>query len=244
MEEGMDEAFAGAEPFAVMGRQLHAGDPAPDFTLDYLDLADLAVRTICLADSSGSVRLLTVVNSLASPLCQQVIKQWETLRVRLPPEACLYSVSRDPPQVQARWQESEGVFSSSSREDLEEQLVRENAGLGSPSVTAAHFLQERIIRSSEMTGSTSGGGAGEYQERAPLAVSPTTGWNESSRALHTAGEERGMSSLESRRLERERGAGGDHDVPYRFALPASMPQVLAWMRLLAKVQQEGFGPQA
>jgi hypothetical protein len=136
------------------------------------------------------------------------------------------------------------VFSSSSREDLEEQLVRENAGLGSPSVTAAHFLQERMIRSSEMTGSTSGGGAGEYQERAPLAVSTTTGWNESSRALHTAGEERGMSSLESRRLERERGAGGDHDVPYRFALPASMPQVLAWMRLLAKVQQEGFGPQA
>jgi thioredoxin-dependent peroxiredoxin len=110
MEEGMDEAFAGAEPFAVMGRQLHAGDPAPDFTLDYLDLADLAVRTICLADSSGSVRLLTVVNSLASPLCQQVIKQWETLRVRLPPEACLYSVSRDPPQVQARWQESGGVL--------------------------------------------------------------------------------------------------------------------------------------
>jgi thiol peroxidase len=110
MEERMDEAFAGAEPFTVRGRQLHAGDRAPDFTLDYLDLADMAVRTICLADSTGSVRLLGVVNSLASPLCQQVIKQWETLRVRLPPDACIYTVSMDPPQVQARWQDSEGVL--------------------------------------------------------------------------------------------------------------------------------------
>jgi thioredoxin-dependent peroxiredoxin len=36
--------------------------------------------------------------------------QWETLRVRLPAEACIYTVSMDPPQVQARWQESEGVL--------------------------------------------------------------------------------------------------------------------------------------
>jgi hypothetical protein len=46
MEERMGEAFAGTEPLTVMGRQLHAGDLAPDFRLDYLDLADLAVRTI------------------------------------------------------------------------------------------------------------------------------------------------------------------------------------------------------
>ena len=30
---------------------------------------------------------------------------------------------------------------------------------------------------------------------------------------------------------------GDHDVPYHFALPLSLPQVLAWMRLLGKVQR-------
>jgi thiol peroxidase len=110
MEERMDETSADKEPFAVMGGQLQAGDPAPDFRLDYLDLADLAVRTICLADSSGQVRLLGVVNSLASPLCHRVIKQWETLRIRLPADACLYTVSVDPPQVQARWQETEGVL--------------------------------------------------------------------------------------------------------------------------------------
>ncbi len=57
MEERMGEAFAGTEHLTVMGRQLYAGDPAPDFRLDYLDLADIAVRTISLADSTGLVRL-------------------------------------------------------------------------------------------------------------------------------------------------------------------------------------------
>lgn len=110
MEERMDEAFTGTEPLAVRGRQLQAGERAPDFRLDYLDLADIAVRTICLADSTGLVRLFNVVNSLASPLCQQVIKQWETLRVVLPPNACIYTVSLDLPQVQASFQETAGVL--------------------------------------------------------------------------------------------------------------------------------------
>ena len=52
----------------------------------------------------------------------------------------------------------------------------------------------------------------------------------------------GASALERRRLEIERGPGGDHDVPYRFALPACLPQVLAWMRLLAKVHRGELQP--
>jgi hypothetical protein len=48
----MDEAGAFDEQLTVRGRQLQAGDPAPDFRLDYLDQADLVVRTLCLADSS------------------------------------------------------------------------------------------------------------------------------------------------------------------------------------------------
>ncbi len=52
-----------------------------------------------------------------------------------------------------------------------------------------------------------------------------------------------MSPLEKRREECERGAGGDHDLPYRFTLPTSMPQVLAWVKLLARVQQGDFQPE-
>jgi len=110
MEERMGEAFAGTEHLTVMGRQLHAGDPAPNFRLDYLDLADQAVRTISLADSTGLVRLLSVVNSLERPVCQRVTRQWEALCAALPPNACIYTVSVDSPQMQARWQDSVGVL--------------------------------------------------------------------------------------------------------------------------------------
>jgi thiol peroxidase len=110
MQERRGEAFAGAEQLTVIGRQLQAGDPAPDFHLDYVDLADLAVRTISQADSSGLVRLLNIVNTLEYLHCQQVIKQWETLRVMLPPGACIYSVSMDPPQMQASFQDAAGVL--------------------------------------------------------------------------------------------------------------------------------------
>ncbi len=46
-------------------------------------------------------------------------------------------------------QECLRVFSSSSREGLEEQLKQENQGLGSNAVTAAHFLRVRLIRPPE-----------------------------------------------------------------------------------------------
>ncbi len=110
MEERSGEAFAGTEPLTVIGKRLQAGDPAPDFRLDYLDLVDLAVRTISLADSTGQVRLLNVVNSLEHPLCQQVTRQWEALCAALPAEACMYTVSLVSPQMQASWQDSVGVL--------------------------------------------------------------------------------------------------------------------------------------
>ena len=70
----------------------------------------MAVRTISLADSKGLVRLLKVVNSLERPACQQVTRQWEALCVALPPDVCIYTVSMDSPQMQARWQDSAGVL--------------------------------------------------------------------------------------------------------------------------------------
>jgi thioredoxin-dependent peroxiredoxin len=110
MEECRSEAFAGTEQLTVMGKQLQIGDPAPDFRLDYLDLADQTVRTISLADSRGLVRLLNVVNSLERPVCQRVTCQWEGLCVDLPFGACIYTVSMDSPQMQARWQDTVGVL--------------------------------------------------------------------------------------------------------------------------------------
>ncbi len=51
-----------------------------------------------------------------------------------------------------------------------------------------------------------------------------------------------MSALERRREELESGHGSDHDIPYSFSLPLSLPQVLAWTTLLVMVQQGELHP--
>jgi peroxiredoxin len=75
----------------------------------------MVVRHVHLADLVGMVCLLNVVNSLEWPLCQLVTRRWEALCVALPPDACIYTVSMDPPQMQARWQESAGVLHQAQR---------------------------------------------------------------------------------------------------------------------------------
>ena len=125
MEERKGFAFAGTEQLTVMGRQLHAGDPAPDFCLDYLDLADMIVSTISLADSRGMVRLLSLVNSLERPVCQRVTRQWEALSATLPTGACIYTVSTDSPQIQANFQDSAGVLHQTLSAQRSEQFGQE-----------------------------------------------------------------------------------------------------------------------
>jgi hypothetical protein len=130
------------------------------------------------------------------------------------------------------------VFSSSSREDLSEQLRRKNTGGESTSVTAAQFLQQRRLCVPERAGEASECGE---QERVFIAVAPNSSSNESSSGAFYQ-DARGMSPLERRRREIEGGAGGDHDLPYSFTLPNSALQVRAWMKLLSRVQDGAFQP--
>ena len=51
-----------------------------------------------------------------------------------------------------------------------------------------------------------------------------------------------LSLLEMKRLELEMHTGEDHDCPYVFTLPANMPQVLVWMKLLARVHNGELQP--
>ena len=126
------------------------------------------------------------------------------------------------------------VFSSSSRQGLEEQLEQENKGQASTSVTAAQFLCERRIQPPAEVQQTSERERGTCLKSVPVADISQQPVNEPGRG-ESALEGRSMSALERRREELERGPGADHDLPYQFSLPPSLPQVLAWMSLLAKV---------
>lgn len=159
------------------------------------------------------------------------------------------------------------VFTASAKEELHEQLGRENNGLASGSVTASQFLQERhlLVPQRAQSASHPSSPAQEPRPGAAVATWARDLWEqhallttaqaqqtgattvtspllrESIATRGTAGS-LGLSVLDQKRVEIELGPGGDHDIPYRFAWPAYMPQVLAWMRLLAKVQHGELEP--
>jgi hypothetical protein len=122
------------------------------------------------------------------------------------------------------------IFSCASPQELNEQLARENQGLFSSGVPAPQFLHERrIAPQGAVKEAVAGGTRANERMASSIPAKPSPSPDESS-----------MSPLDRRRKEIERGAGGDHDLPYQFTLPTSMQQVLAWVKLLARVQQGDF----
>ena len=133
------------------------------------------------------------------------------------------------------------VFSSSSREGLEEQFVQENQGQESNAVTAAHFLRERLIRPPLGERRRAEREAGTDLEKVPIIIRTQPPLDERNKGVNFP-ERRGMNSLERARQALESGAGGDHDLPYRFTLPLSTLPVLGWMKLLVRVHNGELHP--
>lgn len=105
--ERVGEAFELGEALTVVGNKLGLGDLAPAFTLDTLD-GD-AIQSVTLADTDGRVRLLSVVNSLDTPVCHTETRRWDTLLAGLPPEVVVYTISMDLPFAQGRWRSEQGA---------------------------------------------------------------------------------------------------------------------------------------
>jgi hypothetical protein len=137
------------------------------------------------------------------------------------------------------------VFSSSSCEGLKELLEEENQGWQHTSATAEQFLHERGIHAGEMTegaSEQSGSGVRENQEKKKAITATLPSFLNQSSAQDAPVYENRISELDRGRLEKEMGAGSDHDQPYTFALPLSLPQTLAWIKLMARVQHGELEP--
>jgi thiol peroxidase len=119
------EAFELDQPLTVAGRRLEPGEIAPDFTLDLIDAATSAIQPVTLGDSAGMVRLLNVVNSLDTPVCQIETRRWENFAADLPATVRIYTISMDLPFAQARWQSSEGVHHEMLSAHKSEQFGRD-----------------------------------------------------------------------------------------------------------------------
>lgn len=132
------------------------------------------------------------------------------------------------------------IFSFSSLEEMNEQALRESLALESDSVTAAQFLHERMCPT-EVSGEALAGETRKSERIAQITVPTGSASRGNDRGTSTL-DQSSTSFLEKRRVELEHGAGGDHDQPYQFSLPSSTPQVLAWTKLMVRVQRGEIQP--
>ena len=108
MIERTGEAFEEGIQLTVVGAKLGPGDTAPELGLENFDPATSAMSEVTLGASTGKVRVLNVINSVDTPVCDIETKQWETLRKGLP-AVQFYTVSMDLPFGMARWQTASDV---------------------------------------------------------------------------------------------------------------------------------------
>lgn len=85
-------------PITLLGPELKVGDSAPDFTLN----KDL-VTEVSLADYAGKVKLISVVPSLDTGVCDAQTRRFNEEAAGLGDEVVILTVSVDLPFAQARW---------------------------------------------------------------------------------------------------------------------------------------------
>ena len=90
-------------PLTLVGPELKAGDTAPDFSL-----TDNGLKTVTLKDTGSAVRIISVVPSLDTPVCDAQTKKFNEAAAELPGVDIL-TVSMDLPFAQKRWCGAFGV---------------------------------------------------------------------------------------------------------------------------------------
>jgi thiol peroxidase len=90
-------------PLTLVGPELKAGDQAPDFSL-----VDNSLKPVTLKDTGNNVRIISVVPSLDTPVCDAQTKRFNEEAARLP-GVDIITVSMDLPFAQTRWCGAFGV---------------------------------------------------------------------------------------------------------------------------------------
>lgn len=103
MIERTGEAFEEGIQLTVVGPKLAVRQTAPDFLLESLSPGEAMPSPVALSDSAGRIRLLNVINSIDTPVCQCETRRWEEFKGSLGEGVTLYTVSMDLPFALQRW---------------------------------------------------------------------------------------------------------------------------------------------
>src|SRR5690606_11004183 len=102
-------------PVTLLGNEVKVGDKAPEFTVLANDLSP-----VTLADSKGSVRLISVVPSLDTGVCDAQTRRFNEEAAGLENVKVL-TVSVDLPFAQVRWCGANGIENVQTLSDRSEE---------------------------------------------------------------------------------------------------------------------------
>jgi Peroxiredoxin len=91
-------------PITLIGPELKAGDKAPDFALN-----KSLTETASLQDFAGKVKLISVVPSIDTGVCDAQTRRFNEAAAALGDNVVILTVSVDTPFAQSRWCGAAGV---------------------------------------------------------------------------------------------------------------------------------------
>ncbi|TCZ74271.1 thiol peroxidase [Paenibacillus albiflavus] len=91
-------------PLTLIGPEIKVGDKAPDFTVNQSLLQEAT-----LADYTGKIKLISVVPSLDTGVCDAQTQRFNSEAAGLGDNVIILTISADLPFAQARWCGATGV---------------------------------------------------------------------------------------------------------------------------------------
>ena len=109
-------------PLTLIGPELKVGEAAPDF-----NLLDGPMKVVTLQDTGNNVRIISVIPSLDTPVCDAQTKRFNEEAASLP-GVDIITVSMDLPFAQKRWCGAFGVDKVKMLSDHKEASFGTNYG--------------------------------------------------------------------------------------------------------------------
>lgn len=118
------QATLKGNPITLVGPELKAGDKAPDFTLN-----KSLVDEVSLSDYAGKIKLISVVPSLDTGVCDAQTRRFNEEAAALGEQVEILTVSVDLPFAQARWCGAAGVDKVTTLSDYKTRSFGEAYGV-------------------------------------------------------------------------------------------------------------------
>ena len=107
----------------LVGKEIHVGEAAPDFTLTKMDLSPLK-----LADLGNKVKLIAAVPSVDTKVCELETIRFNQEAEKLGDQAVVLTVSLDLPFAQSRFCAAEGISNAIVASDYQNRSFGEAYG--------------------------------------------------------------------------------------------------------------------